>query len=61
PCQGLDAAQRGLFLGLVERLCAQAPLALIYVTHDKGELPKAITHELRLERGKVVYNSATNL
>ena len=56
PCQGLDAAQRALFLGFVERLCARAPVTLIYVTHEREELPKAVTHELRLEKGRVVAN-----
>lgn len=55
PCQGLDAAQRARFLGFIEALCAHTPLALIYVTHDRGELPAAVTHELRLEKGKVVF------
>jgi len=57
PCQGLDERQRGLFLGFIEQLCAQTPLALIYVTHEQEELPRVITHTLRLARGKVVYQS----
>jgi ABC-type molybdenum transport system ATPase subunit/photorepair protein PhrA len=35
-------------------LCALTPLTLIYVTHLKGEIPAAITHQLRLEGGKIV-------
>ena len=55
PCQGLDSDQRARFLGFIEQLCAQTPLALIYVTHDRRELPSAVTRELRLEKGKVMY------
>ena len=54
PCQALDEPHRAHFLQLLDRLCALTPLTLIYVTHLKGEIPAAITHQLRLEGGKIV-------
>ena len=54
PCQALDEAHRSRFLQLLDRLCALTPLTLIYVTHLKGEIPTAITHQLRLEGGKII-------
>jgi molybdate transport system ATP-binding protein len=55
PCQGLDVEQKGRFLGFVEELCARTSLALVYVTHDPDELPAAITHQMQLAHGKVVF------
>lgn len=54
PCQGLDEPNRRAFVDIIDRLCARAPLTLIYVTHDAGELPAAITHRLHLDRGEVI-------
>jgi molybdate transport system ATP-binding protein len=54
PCQALDELHRAHFLQLLDRLCALTPVTLIYVTHLKGEIPGAITHQLRLEGGKIV-------
>ena len=56
PCQGLDAAHRQAFLALIEQLCAQTAVTLIYVSHYQDEIPAAITHELRLEQGQVQKN-----
>lgn len=54
PCQGLDSAQRAAFLALLDGLCAQAPITLIYVSHDPREIPQAVKHHLRLEAGQIV-------
>lgn len=53
PCQGLDDPHRRLFLDLLDQLCADTPLSLIYVTHYHDELPEAIDHFLRLKNGKI--------
>jgi molybdate transport system ATP-binding protein len=53
PCQGLDPLLRSSFVALIDRLCAQTPITLIYVTHNANEIPQGITHQLRLERGSV--------
>ena len=54
PCQGLDETHRRSFVELLDQLCARAPVTLIYVTHQAGEIPRAITHRLKLEYGEVV-------
>lgn len=54
PCQALDRFHRQAFTGLVDALCAVAPVTLLYVTHDPAERPACITHHLRLERGRIV-------
>ena len=61
PTQGLDAAHTEQFRQLVEQQCAD-PVAtdrpdqtLIYVTHYPDELPRCISHTLRLAEGRVVH------
>ena len=55
PCQGLDTLQRSAFLNMLDALCDQTALTVIYVSHDPRELPQAITHHLRLENGGIVH------
>jgi molybdate transport system ATP-binding protein len=55
PCQALDDHHSRQFVGLIDRLCRQAPLTLIYVTHDREEIPQSVTHLLQLEAGEVVH------
>jgi molybdate transport system ATP-binding protein len=54
PCQALDEQHRTHFLLLLDRLCSMTPLTLIYVTHLKDEIPTTITHQLRLEGGRII-------
>ncbi len=54
PCQGLDAHHRNRILALLDRLCQETPIGLLYVTHHINEMPRAITHVLQLERGRIV-------
>jgi len=51
PCLGLDEPHRRAFSTLIDRLCTQTPVTLIYVTHDPDEMPTSITHHLQLDRG----------
>lgn len=53
PCQGLDAAQRRTLLAMVDRVVDQTPASLIFVTHHADELPRCITHLMRLNAGCV--------
>jgi molybdate transport system ATP-binding protein len=55
PCQGLDAANQRRILRLVDAASSQTNVSLIYVTHDLGALPQAITHLLRLDAGRVAF------
>ncbi|MBT4496342.1 MAG: ATP-binding cassette domain-containing protein [Gemmatimonadetes bacterium] len=54
PCQGLDSAHRRRILHLLDALCLQTSIALVYVTHHPDEMPRAITHLLELDRGCVI-------
>ncbi len=56
PCQGLDAEHRLHIINLLDQLCRQRPVSIIFVTHHLREMPAAITHVLRLERGQIVQS-----
>ena len=53
PCQGLDQANRNTIIDLLDRFCKKKTIHLIYVTHHQEEMPRAISHVLRLEKGRV--------
>ncbi|HEX2995375.1 MAG TPA: ATP-binding cassette domain-containing protein [Anaerolineales bacterium] len=59
PCQGLDAAHRAQIIRLLNTLCEQTPVSLLYVTHHADELPQAITHVLELEQGRIRTGAGT--
>jgi len=54
PCQGLDAVHRHAILAAIDRVVAQTGAGLIFVTHRAGEMPRCITHILRLRAGQMV-------
>jgi len=58
PCQGLDAANRERLLAVIDALEGRPGNGMIYVTHDPDELPRSITHVMRLDRGRVVSQGA---
>jgi molybdate transport system ATP-binding protein len=53
PCQGLDAEHRFHIIKLLDQLCRQTSVSIIFVTHHFKEMPKAVTHVLRLEQGHI--------
>lgn len=53
PCQGLDAAHRQEIMNLLDGICRNTELTVLFVTHYPDELPGSITHQLRLEDGRV--------
>ncbi|HSU55499.1 MAG TPA: ATP-binding cassette domain-containing protein [Candidatus Dormibacteraeota bacterium] len=56
PCQGLDACHRDAFISLVDFLIRQFKVTVICVSHRMEELPRGISHVLRLDgrgEGKV--------
>jgi len=53
PCQGLDGNHRIKITETVEQLCSQMSVNLIYVTHHFDEIPKCITHVMKLRKGKI--------
>jgi molybdate transport system ATP-binding protein len=54
PCQGLDAGQRATLLAAVDRVVVQTGASLIFVTHHPREIPRCITHVLRLRAGRIL-------
>jgi molybdate transport system ATP-binding protein len=52
PCQGLDPANRGRILAMLERIVPGTGADLIYVSHHRDELPRCLTHLLELPGGK---------
>jgi molybdate transport system ATP-binding protein len=54
PCAGLDPENRRIVLGLIDRIGGQTDTSLLYVSHRQDELPRCLTHRLRLRAGRVV-------
>lgn len=54
PCQGMDTHQQQHFKNLVDAICRQSNVTLIYVSHYQHEIPDSVTKVLRLEKGMVV-------
>lgn len=54
PCQGLDTHQQEHFKQIVDGICANSRVTLIYVTHYQNEIPASVTKTLMLAMGKVI-------
>ena len=54
PCSGLDADARAQFLASLNAVLT-AGVQCLYVSHHDSDVPAAITHELRLEAGRIVH------
>jgi molybdate transport system ATP-binding protein len=54
PCQGLDQHHRQLIIALLDRLCRETTVSMIYVTHYPNEIPAAVTHVLTLSKVQIV-------
>ncbi|THB69006.1 MAG: ATP-binding cassette domain-containing protein [Desulfovibrio sp.] len=54
PCSGLDTQARSIFLDSLDRVAEQGT-ALVMTTHRSDELPRAVTHHLLLDQGRVAY------
>ncbi len=48
PCEGLDPANRRAVLALVDRIGFESDASILYVSHIEDELPRCLTHALRL-------------
>ena len=55
PCQGLDNNQIRQFTSLLDIICKQLNITMIYVTHLPREIPPCVTKLLQLEDGHVKY------
>jgi molybdate transport system ATP-binding protein len=54
PCQGFNKEHVALFKELVNLICRESNMTVIYVTHYKEEIPECVTKVFRLEDGKQV-------
>jgi molybdate transport system ATP-binding protein len=54
PCQGMDSQQQQYFKNLLDAICRQSNVTLIYVSHYQHEIPDSVTKVLKLEKGLVV-------
>ena len=54
PCQVLDVRNSVRVLEAVDAATERMATSLVYVTHRADEMPRAITHVLRLDGGVVV-------
>jgi molybdate transport system ATP-binding protein len=51
PCQGLDTEQIEKFKNIIDAVCANPQVTLLYVSHYQSEWPKCINKSLKLEFG----------
>jgi len=54
PCQGLDDHQTNHFLRLIDEICSQSSVTLIFVSHYDNEIPMCITDTFELQQGKKI-------
>lgn len=54
PCQGFDEFQTQRFKQLLDTICANSNVTLIYVTHYVDEMPESVTQVYWLRDGKQV-------
>lgn len=60
PCDGLDMPSRRKAQNLIE-IIGNTQTHLLYVTHRPEQIPRSITHVLRLEQGKIISQGKRNL
>ncbi|QQL48381.1 ATP-binding cassette domain-containing protein [Mucilaginibacter ginkgonis] len=58
PCQGMDEDQKENFKHIIDTICEQSDMTMIYVTHYTEELPDAVNKFIKLSAGEVVEQSA---
>ncbi|QKJ29228.1 ATP-binding cassette domain-containing protein [Mucilaginibacter mali] len=54
PCQGMDDHQVAHFKALIDTICRQTNITLIYVTHYAEHIPDSVDKTLRLVNGHIV-------
>jgi molybdate transport system ATP-binding protein len=58
PCQGLDSFHRDLFIRNVDSLIRARTVTSIFVTHRAEEIPRSISHVLRLSAAGAAASEA---
>ncbi|GAB3908240.1 ATP-binding cassette domain-containing protein [Mucilaginibacter boryungensis] len=54
PCQGMDDHQISHFKALIDAICQQTNITLIYVTHYAEHIPNSISKTLKLDSGLII-------
>lgn len=54
PCQGLDTHQINNFKHIIEAICENSNVTLIYVSHYKDQIPNCVKNILKLENGRQI-------
>jgi molybdate transport system ATP-binding protein len=54
PCQGMDDHQIRHFKALVDTICRQTNITLIYVTHYTQHIPDSVQQTLKIAEGRVI-------
>ncbi len=54
PCQGFDQQQTLQFKKLLNIICSNSNVSLIYVSHYSDDIPESVTKVLKLDKGKQV-------
>ncbi|MES1225073.1 MAG: ATP-binding cassette domain-containing protein, partial [Bacteroidota bacterium] len=54
PCQGLDMQQQEHFKQVLNELCRNSNLSMIYVSHYEREIPDCVKNILVLKQGKSI-------
>ncbi|WDF56983.1 ATP-binding cassette domain-containing protein [Mucilaginibacter sp. KACC 22063] len=52
PCQGMDDQQQQKFKQVIDTICQESNITLIYVTHYQHEIPNAVNKYIRLTKGE---------
>jgi molybdate transport system ATP-binding protein len=55
PCQGFDSVQQSRFKSLIDTICVNSSITLIYVSHYQHEIPNSVTKVLQLEHGNAAF------
>jgi len=54
PGQGLDPAQLSKLKKLINHICEETGVTLIYISHYKEDIPEVVTKYIELKKGRVV-------
>jgi molybdate transport system ATP-binding protein len=54
PTQGLDLSQQQFFTHLIDEICSQSDVTVVYVSHYEHHIPKAVNKRIQLNNGMVI-------
>lgn len=54
PTQGLDLSQQQFFTHLIDEICGQRDVTVVYVSHYEHHIPKSVNKRIQLSNGRVI-------